>query len=49
MDAIKTPWERRVAITGKVDIFIRRISRRPHSALTGFQNAQQTLWHRRLV
>ena len=50
MDAITTLWERRVdavgtlwgryvhAITGKCDIF-RRISRRPHSALTGFQNA----------
>jgi len=50
MDAIRTLCERRVdavgtlrgrfvhAITGKFDVF-RRISRRPHSALTGFQNA----------
>ena len=59
MDAIKAPWERRVETAGtligrcvhatrKFDIF-RRISRRPHNALTGFQNAVQTLWHRRLV
>ena len=60
MDAVKTLWEHRLdavgtlggrrihALTGKFDIF-RRISRRPHSTLTGFENAVQTLWHRHLV
>jgi len=60
MDAIKTLWERRVdavgtlwwrcvhATTDKIDIF-RRTLRRPDRALKDFQNAVQTLWHRRLV
>jgi len=60
MDATQTLYERRVdavgtlwghcvyAISGNCDIF-RSILRRPQSALTGFQNAVQTLWHRRLV
>ena len=29
--------------------YFRGILRRPHSALTGFQNAVEMLWHRRLV
>jgi len=52
MDAIKTLLERSddAVGTGVHDITDKYdILRRPHSALTGFQNAVQTLWHRRLV
>jgi len=49
VDAVRTLWGRCVhAITGKIHVY-RRITRRSYSAMTYFQNAVQTLWHRRVV